>query len=230
MGDMILPKYYYSPMASKRIQHQIEPLLDQAEEAITNGTWPTVDSRARSILAIDPANSDATVYLAAAGRALNGSTPAANGDSTNSDRLSKIFSRANDAIFVLDPRRGEIMDVNPKACEMSDYSREELLSIGISAVYSDELPKFLSFVNHVDQDQYGWTGEITCYTKKGKALPAEISASTVELDSVVCDNPHGQVPPGKHLPKAGSPNPRRSSAGCQRTRSIDCLAFSPSGS
>ena len=43
-------------MVSERIQRQIDRLLDQAEEAITNGAWPTVDSRARSVLAIDPAN------------------------------------------------------------------------------------------------------------------------------------------------------------------------------
>ena len=173
-------------MVSERIQRQIDRLLDQAEEAVTNGAWSTVDSRAQSVLAIDPANSDATSYLAAADRALNGSTPAAKGDSTTSDQLAKIFSRANDAIFVLDPPRGKILDVNPKACDMLGYSREELLSIGIFAVHPGEMPMFLSFTDSVYGDQYGWTDEITCYTKTGEEVPTEISASTVELDNRPC--------------------------------------------
>jgi len=102
------------------------------------------------------------------------------------DRLSKIFSRSNDAIFVVDPPRDEILDVNPRACDMLGYTREELLSIGISAVHPEEMPKFLSFANSVYLDQYGWTGELTCLTKTGQVLSTEISASTVELDSRPC--------------------------------------------
>jgi len=166
-------------VASERIQRQIDRLL-------TNGSWPTVDSRARSVLAIDPANSAAVAYLAAADRALNGSIPAAKGVSTTSNQLSKIFSRSNDAIFVVDPPRDEILDVNPRACEMLGYTREELLSIGVSAIHPDEMPKFLSFANSVYLDQNGWTDELTCLTKTGEVLPTEISASMVEFDSKPC--------------------------------------------
>ena len=62
-------------MASERIQRRIDSLLDEADQAIGNEDWPTVASRVRSVLAIDPANSDAVAYLAAAERALGGSTP-----------------------------------------------------------------------------------------------------------------------------------------------------------
>jgi len=62
-------------MASDRIQRRIDSLLDEADQAIANEDWPTVASRVRSVLAIDPANSDAVAYLAAAERALGGSTP-----------------------------------------------------------------------------------------------------------------------------------------------------------
>ena len=69
-------------MASERIQRRIDSLLDEADQAIANEDWPTVASRVRSVLAIDPANSDAVAYLAAAERALGGSTPSTANDPT----------------------------------------------------------------------------------------------------------------------------------------------------
>ena len=62
--DKPSPRYYYSSiMASERLQRQIERLLDEADEAITKEDWPTVASRARAILRIDPENSEALSYL-----------------------------------------------------------------------------------------------------------------------------------------------------------------------
>ena len=60
-------------MASEGSQRQIDrPLidrpLDEAEEAIAIEDWATVASRARAGLRVDPKNSDALSYLAAADR------------------------------------------------------------------------------------------------------------------------------------------------------------------
>ena len=52
-------------MASDRVQRQIDRLLDEAEEAITGQEWDTVGDRARSVLRLDPENSDALSYLVA---------------------------------------------------------------------------------------------------------------------------------------------------------------------
>ena len=60
-------------MASERIQRQIDRLLDEAEQAITSEDWPTVASRVRSVLAIEPENEDAKAYLAVVERVI-GST------------------------------------------------------------------------------------------------------------------------------------------------------------
>ena len=62
-------------MASERIQRRIDSLLDEADLAIASEDWPTVASRARSVLAIDPANADAIAYLAAAERASGEAPP-----------------------------------------------------------------------------------------------------------------------------------------------------------
>ena len=60
-------------MASERIQRQIDRLLDQVEEAISQRKWPVARDNAQDVLALDPENSDARAYLAAAKRALSSS-------------------------------------------------------------------------------------------------------------------------------------------------------------
>ena len=58
-------------MASERIQRQIDQLLDDAGEALTQLSWEVVRDRAQAVLALDPNNGDAVAYLTAAARALN---------------------------------------------------------------------------------------------------------------------------------------------------------------
>ena len=55
-------------MASDRLHRQIERLLDEADQAITQEDWSTVASRARAVLRIDPENRDALSYLGVAER------------------------------------------------------------------------------------------------------------------------------------------------------------------
>ncbi|MEE8465253.1 MAG: protein kinase, partial [Dehalococcoidia bacterium] len=64
-------------MVSERLQRQIDRLLDEAEQLITQREWALVQERARDVLAIDPANQEGQAFLAAADRALNDSTPPA---------------------------------------------------------------------------------------------------------------------------------------------------------
>ena len=55
-------------MPSERVQRQIDRLLDEAEAGIAEHSWSVTRDRAQSVLAIDPENSDALTYLAAAER------------------------------------------------------------------------------------------------------------------------------------------------------------------
>ncbi len=48
------------------------------------------------------------------------------------ERALKVFEFSNDAIVVLDVASDEIIDVNPRACAMLGYSREELLKTPVS--------------------------------------------------------------------------------------------------
>jgi formate hydrogenlyase transcriptional activator len=98
------------------------------------------------------------------------------------DKFRKIFNHSNDGGFLLDPACGAILDVNPSACGMLGYTREELLALHISDVHPDEMPGLASFTEAVLADGTGWTDALTCLTKWGEKLPAEVSGSVVSLD------------------------------------------------
>jgi formate hydrogenlyase transcriptional activator len=98
----------------------------------------------------------------------------------------KIFDYSNDAILVLDPERDRILSANPTACRMLGYSFDELLSKPISAIHPKEMPQLLAFAHLVFEQGQGWTNELTCLTKSGKTLPAEISGSMVEVEGRTC--------------------------------------------
>ncbi len=69
------PRSYYSLiMASERIQGRIDRLLDEVDEAMRELNWEQVRDRSQAVLALDPNNQDALTFLAAAERALGGST------------------------------------------------------------------------------------------------------------------------------------------------------------
>jgi len=110
-----------------------------------------------------------------------------NGLTTEADELlRKIFNYSNDAIFVIDPDRDQIVEVNPRACGLLGYSRDELLSVPISAIHSREMPRLLAFARSVFEEGRGWTNELTCLTKTGLKLPSEISASVIETRGRKC--------------------------------------------
>ena len=114
-------------------------------------------------------------------------TTAGDGLTTEGDELlRKIFNYSNDAIFVIDPERDRVVEVNPRACSLLGYSRDELLAMPISAIHPQEMNRFLDFARSVFKEGHGWTNELTCLTKAGFNIPAEISASVIEVAGRKC--------------------------------------------
>lgn len=102
------------------------------------------------------------------------------------ERYAAVFEHSNDAIFVIDPVLDLIIDVNPKASTMLSYSRDELLSMTISSIHPNEMDTLRSFAGSVMEHGQGWTNELTCVTKNGLILPAEISAALLEINGRPC--------------------------------------------
>lgn len=69
-----------------------------------------------------------------------------------------IFESANDAIFIRDIKKYEIVDVNDKACEMLCYPKQELLGLGLDAVA-------------VNSDQYNAERLKEIYNKASEGQP-----------------------------------------------------------
>ncbi len=92
-----------------------------------------------------------------------------------------VFEHSNDAIFIIDPLADEIVDANSQGCEMLMYEHEELIGLAVSAVHPDEMPRLQAFANTVFEEGSGWTDELTCLTKTGRKLAAEISGSAIEI-------------------------------------------------
>ncbi|MCZ6801879.1 MAG: PAS domain S-box protein [Nitrospirae bacterium] len=105
---------------------------------------------------------------------------------TSEERFRKIFSHSNDAIFVIDTMEDKILEVNSKAVAMLGYTKEELLSQPASYHHAHELEALQGFLLRVQEEGQGWTDELSCATKHGTIVPAEISASMMEIEGQRC--------------------------------------------
>ncbi|MDH5676426.1 MAG: sigma 54-interacting transcriptional regulator [Myxococcales bacterium] len=101
-------------------------------------------------------------------------------------RFRKIFEHSNDGIFVIDPSVGRILDVNDKACRILGFSRAELLQTSMAELHPHEAPQLAAFAEGVMQAGSGFTDTLSCRTKGGRFIAAEISASVFELEGEPC--------------------------------------------
>ena len=93
-----------------------------------------------------------------------------------------VFEHSNDAILIFDPDADEILAANPQAADLLEYSQSELESLRPRAIHPDEVDAFEAFVDTVYADGSGWTSSLSCLTKSGRSVPAEISATTFDHD------------------------------------------------
>jgi PAS domain S-box-containing protein len=98
------------------------------------------------------------------------------------NRFRSVFEHSNDAVVIFDPEADEILEANPQATELLEYSHEELLDKGPSDIHPGEMDRFREFVDTVIDRGRGRTERLSCVTKTGESVPAEISASTLEFD------------------------------------------------
>lgn len=96
------------------------------------------------------------------------------------ERFSSVLDDASGPIFLLDPEHDRIVDANGPACAMLEYPREELRVTPISTIHPAEMPQMREFTREVIRHGQGWTVNLTCRTKSGRFLPAEMFA--VALD------------------------------------------------
>jgi PAS domain S-box-containing protein len=96
----------------------------------------------------------------------------------------KVFEHSNDAVMVVDFDAERFVDVNPAACELLGYTREELLELDPVDIHPDDFDAVRDeFLRDVVEDGSGWTDDLVCVTKAGETVPTEISGASLDASS-----------------------------------------------
>ena len=102
-------------------------------------------------------------------------------------RFRALFENANDAIsvhgFAADGLPSRFTDVNEKACRISGYSREELLSLSPRELYISEESAELPGSARKISDRENCISLKSLVRKDGKKIPVEISSHNFILDN-----------------------------------------------
>jgi diguanylate cyclase (GGDEF)-like protein/PAS domain S-box-containing protein len=97
-------------------------------------------------------------------------------------RLRQIFDSSNDAIFLVDPADGRILDCNPRAETMLGHDRDTLLQRRLGDFQADEGHSFEGFAALVLEAGAAFSDELHYLASDGRHVPTEISASVLDLD------------------------------------------------
>lgn len=93
----------------------------------------------------------------------------------------KVFRHSNDAIMIVDLEAETFLDVNPAACELLGYSREELLSMSAGDIHPEDIDRVREeFIRQVSEVGSGFTSELVCLTKDGREVPTEASGAALD--------------------------------------------------
>ncbi|TKX87723.1 PAS domain S-box protein, partial [Halorubrum sp. SS5] len=80
------------------------------------------------------------------------------GRSSVEERYRKVFEYNNDAVMIVNFETESFVDVNPRACELLGYSREELLSMNPEAIHPDDIARVREeFISQVKTEGTGFT-------------------------------------------------------------------------
>jgi PAS domain S-box-containing protein len=104
------------------------------------------------------------------------------------ERYQKVFEYNNDAVMIVDFETESFVDVNPRACELLGYSREELLSMDPEDIHPDDIDRVREeFISQVKSEGTGFTDDLTCLTKDGEKVPTEVSGAALESTAGAAD-------------------------------------------
>ncbi len=104
------------------------------------------------------------------------------------DKFEKVFRRANDAVFIVDPERETFVDCNPAAAELLGTTRERVLSeLSPSDCHPAEVATRLeTFFADAFAEGDAWTDTVPVVTVDGTVRRVEMSAVRIELDGRDC--------------------------------------------
>ncbi len=95
-------------------------------------------------------------------------------------RYRELYENSHDVLFILDPEKGEIVDLNNRVEAMLGYTVDELKGRSMIGLFTDESAELMSFFFDVMQNGQGRRDKLSCKTKSGEKRFADISAFLIE--------------------------------------------------
>jgi PAS domain S-box-containing protein len=107
--------------------------------------------------------------------------PEQTSSSTSEEYYRMLFDAAGDAISIVEPDTEIVLDVNPKACEMYGFTRDEFIGMSFVTLTKQKVrgqKEIKRFIKTGTTELY----YTVHYTKDGREIHLEISGSLVEFD------------------------------------------------
>ena len=102
------------------------------------------------------------------------------------DELAQLLARTTEPAFILDPLEDRFVAANTAGCAMLGYALGELLETPVSRIHPGEISQLEDFVSEVLADGHGSTIKLTCRTRAGGNLPAELTLWAFDGGGRIC--------------------------------------------
>ncbi|MBL4753916.1 MAG: PAS domain-containing sensor histidine kinase [Flavobacteriales bacterium] len=96
-------------------------------------------------------------------------------------RFRALINNPNDSVFLVDPKKMQIIDSNLRAAKMLGYTREEMKYMPIEQVHPNDMEQLTSFTKRVFKQGTSWTDKLQCRCKDGTLLESEMAGSIFEI-------------------------------------------------
>lgn len=98
------------------------------------------------------------------------------------ERFRTIFAASHDAIFIIDPVADEVLDANPRGCQLLKTDHQRLLRTPVSHLVDADGRQLTTFLDRVRDQGVDRTDDLVLRSHQGASIPCETSASWIELD------------------------------------------------
>ncbi|MBT8050600.1 MAG: PAS domain S-box protein, partial [Gammaproteobacteria bacterium] len=98
-------------------------------------------------------------------------------------RFRSIYSHSHDAIMIFEPGDGRLVDSNPRAAEFLGVEPDQLKGARLFELHDEDEPYLRALIDDVMDSRQGRSLRINYRAGDGRMIPAEVSASRIELDT-----------------------------------------------